>query len=58
MSTITDPAFMRSTAARVMIRGAARPGTEAVLITASLTAIRASNTSCCFAFSSAVSSRA
>ena len=58
MSTITEPAFMRSTAAWVMIRGAARPGTEAVLMTASLAAIRASRTSCCLVFSSAVSSRA
>ena len=49
---------MRSTAARPMMRGAARPGTDAVLITASLAAMRASRTSCCFCFSSAVSSRA
>ena len=31
----------------MMMRGAARPGTEAVLTTASLAAMRASSTSCC-----------
>ena len=49
---------MRSTAAREMIFGAGRPGTEAVVITASAAAMRASSTSCCLAFSSSVSSRA
>ena len=58
MSTITDPARMRSTAAFEMMTGALRPGTEAVEITASAAAMRASSASCCLAFSSAVSSRA
>ena len=58
MSTTTEPARMRSTAAREMIFGAGRPGTDAVVITASAAAMRASSTSCCLAFSSAVSSRA
>jgi hypothetical protein len=57
-STITDPARMRSTAAFEMITGALRPGTDAVETTASAAAIRASSASRCFAFSSAVSSRA
>src|SRR5450755_3025414 len=52
ISTMTDPAFMRATAAWEMMRGAARPGIDAVLITASLAAMRASSTSCCLAFSS------
>ena len=47
---MTEPAFMRSTAAWPMMRGAALPGTEAVLITASLAAMRASRTSCCLSF--------
>ena len=55
---ITAPAFMRSTAAREMMRGARRPGIAAVVMTASATAMRASSTSCCLAFSSSVSSRA
>ena len=38
---------MRSTAAREMIFGAGRPGTEAVVTTASAAAMRASSTSCC-----------
>ena len=37
------PAFIRSTAARVTITGALRPGTDAVVITASATAMRASS---------------
>ena len=49
---------MRSTAAREMIFGAGRPGTEAVVTTASAAAMRASSTSCWRALSSAVSSRA
>jgi hypothetical protein len=39
MSTITAPAFMRSTAARETMRGAGRPGIAAVVITASATAM-------------------
>ena len=58
MSTITEPGRMRSTAAREMIFGAGRPGTDAVVTTASAAAIRESSTSCCLRFSSAVSSRA
>ena len=36
---MTAPALMRSTTARGMIRGAVRPGTEAVVMTASALAM-------------------
>ena len=57
-STITEPALMAATAAFETIRGAVRPGIAAVVITTSAFAMCASSTACCFAFSSAVSSRA
>src|SRR6185312_10688160 len=47
MSTTTEPGRMRATAAAGMILGAGRPGTEAVVMTASAAAMRASSTSCC-----------
>src|SRR5580692_4466797 len=58
ISTTTEPGLMRSTAEREMILGAGRPGTDAVVTTASAAAILESSTSCCLRFSSSVSSRA
>ena len=55
---MTEPGRIASTAEAGMIFGAGRPGTAAVVMTASKPAIRSSSASCCADISSAVSSRA
>ena len=51
-STTTDPGRMRVTAAAGIRRGAGRPGTSAVVITASKSGIRSSSAACWLACSS------
>ena len=57
-ASMTEPPFMPSTISRLMIFGEGRPGMAAVVMSTSAAATWRARMACCWAFSSAVSSRA